>query len=76
MPVYSKIPLKVKEKGAIAGGHWAVYCDSIITASRICRKLNEASKKGDCPLVGYVTSGGTRYYYCRYGFINDPDIYK
>lgn len=76
-PVYSKIPPDVKAIGAIASGHYAVFCNGLLKAGEVFVFLNKLEeKKKTIPLVGYVTVKGEKIFYCRYGFVNDPDIYE
>lgn len=75
MPTYAKIPPNIKAIGAIAIGRYAVFCRGIIKASNIARKLDNADKKSGIPAVGYISHKGDKTYYCRYGFVDDPDIY-
>lgn len=74
MPTYSKIPKKDREIGAIAINQYAVFCHRIFKAGEVVKKLQKAKKKG-MPACGYVSIKGVKIYYCRYGFVNDEDIY-
>jgi hypothetical protein len=75
MPTYSKIPANVKAIGAIAIGRYAIFCKGLLKASDVGSKLNKADKNKGIPAVGYISHKGEKIYYCRYGFVNDPDIY-
>lgn len=76
MATYKKIPADVKAKGCICTGHFAVFCKGLLKASAVAAKLYKADKKrGGIPVVGYITHNKERVYYCRYGFVDDPDIY-
>jgi hypothetical protein len=76
MATYSKIPQDVKAIGAIASGHYAVFC-GLMKAGEVFVKLQKDEDKGkSVPLVGYVTIKGKKIYYCRYGLVDDPSIYK
>lgn len=75
MPTYSKIPPEIKAIGAIAIGPYAVFCKGLIKASNVAGKLNKADKKNGIPGCGYLVYKKEKIYYCRYGFLNDPDIY-
>ena len=74
MPTFKKIPQKVKDTGCIGIDRYAVFCKGLLKASSVVDKLSKAEKKG-IPAVGYVTIKGEKIYYCRYGFVDDPDIY-
>jgi hypothetical protein len=76
MPVFKKIPLTEKEKGSYALGQYAIFTDSLFKAATIAAKLSKADNKKGIPAVGYVTHKGNKYYYCRYGFVNDAEIYQ
>lgn len=75
MPTFSKIPLEEKAKGAIVNGGIAVF-GSLLKVGPAMVKLQTADEKKGIPAYGYITITGIRFYYCRYGFLNDPDIYK
>jgi hypothetical protein len=75
MPTFAKIPMEVKAIGAIAIDRYAVFCKGLLTAGAVVMKLQKAEKKG-LPAVGYLIHKGQKIYYCRYGFINDKDIYS
>ena len=77
MPTYSKIPALMKEIGVIASGHYAVFCKGLLKAGSVFTRLQKREDKGrEIPLVGYFTVKGERIYYCRYGLVDEPDIYK
>ena len=75
MPTFSKIPLEEKAKGAIINGRIAVF-GSLLKVGPAMAKLQTADEKKGIPAYGYITLAGNRFYYCRYGFLDDPDIYK
>lgn len=75
MPTYKKIPPAVKEIGAVGITKWAVFCRGLLKAALVVDKLEKAEKRGGVPIVGYLQMDGERIYYCRYGFVDDPDIY-
>lgn len=76
MPTYSKIPLEVKAIGAIASGRFAVFC-GLLKAGSVFTKLEKLDSEGKAfPMVGFITIKGEKIYYCRYGFVDDPDIYE
>lgn len=74
MPTFSKIPKSAREIGAIAINQYAVFCEGIFKAGKVVTRLQKAEKKG-MPACGYVSIKGEKIYYCRYGFVNDEDIY-
>jgi len=74
MPTFKKIPKEIRVIGAVAIGRYAIFCKGVLKASTIATKLDKAEKNG-IPAVGYVTMKGEKIYYCRYGLINDPDVY-
>lgn len=77
MPTYSKIPLEVKAIGAIASGRFAVFCNGLLKAGSVFTKLEKLdTKRKAFPAVGYIKINGEKIYYCRYGFVNDPEIYE
>lgn len=76
MPTFKRIPASVKEQGCVAIGGWAVFCKGILKASEVVTRLQRADSKGKCPIVGYLLFKGEKVYYCRYGFVDDADIYE
>lgn len=76
MPTFKRIPASVKEKGCVAIGGWAVFCKGILRASEVVTRLQRADSKGKCPIVGCLMFKGEKIYYCRYGFVDDADIYE
>ena len=75
MPTYKKIPKDAKAIGAIAIGQYAIFCKGLFKAGMLYNKLIAADKKRSIPAVGYISYKGEKVYYCRYGFVNDPDVY-
>ena len=75
MPTYSKIPAKEKAKGAVANGGIAVF-GGMLSVGPAMVKLQKADASKGIPAYGYITIEGKRWYYCRYGFLDDPDIYS
>lgn len=73
MPTYAKIPQSEKAKGAVASGSFAVFGGimSVGAAFTALQKIKTA-----IPAHGYITVAGKRFYYCRYGFLDDPEIYS
>lgn len=76
MATFAKIPLLEKKKGAIASGHFAVFGSLMKVGSAMVKLETEYESKKGVPAHGYVTIKGVRFYYCMYGFIDDPDIYE
>ncbi len=74
MPTFSKIPKAAKEIGAIAINQYAIFCKGILKAGNVVKILQKEEKKG-IPACGYVRVKGEKIYYCRYGFVDDKDIY-
>ncbi len=73
--VLAKIPPEEKKKGAIASGRFAVF-GSLLTVGPAMVELDRMfSTKRGLPAHGHVTIKGKRFYYCLYGFVDDPDIY-
>jgi hypothetical protein len=73
MPTYAKIPKKIDKTQTVAIGSWVIFVKSLSEASAVAIAL---SRYDSAPLVGHITLKGKKYYYCRYGFLNDPDIYS
>lgn len=72
MPTFKKIPKKYKKVSGVAIGGFFIFANvGILTASGIATRL---SKKG-IPAYGRLTYKGKKYYYCRYGLTDDPDIF-
>jgi hypothetical protein len=76
MPTYKKIPASVKAEGCVASLDFAIFCKGLLTASEIIGRLYKADKKRSIPIVGYVIFKKKRVFYCRIGFVDDPDIYR
>lgn len=76
MAVFSKIPVKEKEVGAIAIGRYAIFVKGFLNASTIAGKLSRLDNKGGIPAHGYLTFKRNKVYYCRFGFVNDDSIYS
>lgn len=75
MATYSKIPQKVREKGCVACGPYAVFC-GLLAAGKVFSQLNAQDNGQGIPAHGYIVIKGIKYYYCRYGLVSDPDIYS
>ena len=75
MPSFCKIPQEVKKTGCVAIGHYAVFCKSAVTAAQVATVIRKHDLEKGIPAVGFLTIKGKKFYYCRYGFVNDPDIY-
>lgn len=75
MPTFKKIPKDVKAIGAIGCGPYAIFCKGLLKASDVANRLQKAEKRNGIPVVGYVSLKGEKIYYCRYGFVDDPDVY-
>lgn len=76
MPTFSKIPFEVIDIGAIGIAGYAIYCRGLLKAAAVCDKLHKADLRKGIPLCGYMQYKGEKVYYCRYGFVEDPDIYE
>ena len=76
MATFQKIPQKIKAIGSIAIGRYAIFCNGLLKAGEVCSLLEKQDEKKGIPVVGYVTHRGEKIFYCRYGFINDPDVYS
>jgi hypothetical protein len=74
LPTKSKIPKELKGT-AVASGSWAVFA-GIIRAGKIFTMLQDIPTTKAVPISGYFTDKAGKVYYCRYGFINDKEIYK
>jgi len=72
-----KIPQEVKEKKAIAIGGYAIFCQGFMKAVNITTEIQKADKKKKgIPAYGFIMYKNQKVYYCRYGFVEDPDIYS
>ncbi|MGZ3999593.1 MAG: hypothetical protein ACXVIY_03145 [Mucilaginibacter sp.] len=65
----------MRKIGAIASGHYAVFAKGPLQASPAFVALHKADVSTGIPAYGKITVKGKVFYYCRYGFVNDPDIY-
>jgi hypothetical protein len=74
MPIYKKIPHRLKGQ-AIAIGPYAIFCTGLLRAAAIAKKLQGIDEHKGIPAHGTVQYNKESIYYCRYGFVNDPDIY-
>jgi hypothetical protein len=74
----SKLPLILKDSpDKIAIGHFCVFTGSLLTAGKITAKLYAQDKKKDgIPAYGFLHHKGKKIYWCKYGFVTDPDIYQ
>jgi len=70
-----KIPLKLKGTHVICGGHFAVFTDSFLKGTSVITELYKKEKSKGLPCMGQISFKGIKYYWCRYGFVDDPDIY-
>lgn len=68
--VYSKIPIAIKDEHQVAFDHWVIWC-SLLDVGKYASLLN----RGTGPMVGYILDGKRKVWFCRYGFINDSDIW-
>lgn len=75
MPTYQKIPPHIRKQGCVAINGYAIFCKGLLKAAAISQALLKADKKTGIPAVGTITHHKIKYYYCRYGFLKDPDIY-
>lgn len=73
---FQKIPPDVKQIGAIAIGRYAIFCKGFLKATTIVDKLVKADNKKGIPIVGFIQIKKEKIFYCRFGFINDNDIYE
>lgn len=67
--VYSKLPLSIKGKHNVAFDYWVVWC-SLLQVGKYAPVLY-----GKGPMIGYIKDGKKKVWFCRYGFINDNDIW-
>lgn len=74
MPIYKKIPIKLYGQ-CVAIGHYAIFTKSVLTAGAVASKLEGIDKSKGVPAHGTVQYNKESYYYCRYGFVDDRDIY-
>jgi hypothetical protein len=74
----SKIPLHLKDSpDKIATGHFCIFTGSLLVAGKIVTKLYALDKKHDgLPAYGQMVCKGKKVYWCKYGFVSDPDIYR
>lgn len=70
-----KIPKSYKGKPVTAISNYAIWCDSILTASAIACQLSMKDNKTGIPCMGKIQYKGKKYFWCRYGFLNDDAIY-
>jgi|GEM_PF-2599498 len=73
MPKYCKIPHFLKGE-AIASGHYCVF-GNLLEVGPAFIALVKKDKATGIPAHGIIQVKGKKYYYCRYGFVSDPDIY-
>jgi hypothetical protein len=72
MPTHAKIPKKIKKIGATASGGFVVF-GGMLSVGPAMVKLQSFKKA--IPAHGHLTIKGRKYWYCRYGLVDDPDIY-
>lgn len=72
----TRIPQHLKDSpDKIAIGAFCVFAGSLLTAGAIVEKLYKKEGKHGLPACGFMHYKGKKYWWCRYGFVNDPDIY-
>jgi hypothetical protein len=70
-----KIPKEAKALKAIVMGGYAIFCQGFLKAANVTSELHSVDKKKGIPAYGFIMYKKEKVYYCRYGFINSPDIY-
>jgi hypothetical protein len=68
-----KIPHKLKGTG-IASGHYVVFAP-LLKCGPVFKALERRDNTIGIPAMGKITVKGKSYFFCRYGFVNDDDIY-
>ena len=85
MPTFRRIPDSIKKKNiATARGRWVVFAP-IKKAAPVLNHLDAIANKLDnippeeekpnLPAFGSLTFKGEKYFYCGFGFFDDPDAY-
>lgn len=71
MPVFSKIPKKLKEQ-SVANGGFVVF-GNLMEVGPVFNILNAAEK---VPSHGYLKLKNKKFYYCRIAIFEDEKIYN